>query len=258
MEPPVSGGGNGDGPASPSVCGSYNAIVREETSLGGPAGRFPTTDWTRVIRAREESGKALEALLDDYWKPVYFFFRRKGLPVEDAKDAVQELYSSILERRALDAVDPARGRFRTFVRMVAQRSLADSNDRQGAAKRGGGRARVPIGTVDPPDVAVPPERGFIRDWADETLRRSLDLLRDKVPGPWFDVFLDHYATGDSYGQIAQRQGVSVSDVTNWIHQARLRLRDVLLVEVRRSVDSDGEVESEIRDLFEAFENSEKL
>lgn len=222
----------------------------EETSLGGPARPFPTTDWTLVLQARDADSGSLEALFIDYWKPVYGFFRRKGLSPEDAKDAAQGLFAAILERRALEAVHPARGRFRTFVRMLANRFLADEGDWRGAAKRGGGWRRVPLETVDPPDLGAPPDRAFLREWADTLIRRALHRLREEVDPSAFELFRDSYASQGTYAELASPRGISVTDVTNRLHQTRLKFRDILLREVRRGVASDADVESEIRDLFE--------
>ena len=43
---------------------------------------FPTTRWTLILdshRGGEAEKAALEQLCATYWKPVYFFLRRKGL-----------------------------------------------------------------------------------------------------------------------------------------------------------------------------------
>ena len=48
---------------------------------------FPTTRWTLILVSRKD-GEAEKAALDQlfatYWKPIYFFLRRKGLAPESA------------------------------------------------------------------------------------------------------------------------------------------------------------------------------
>ncbi len=73
----------------------------QETEMGGPVREFPATRWTLILSTRdrtEASGNAIRELLVDYWKPLYMFARRKGLPPEGAKDAVQGFFLQLLER----------------------------------------------------------------------------------------------------------------------------------------------------------------
>ena len=77
---------------------------------------FPTTQWSVVLSSRDGDDArrgALETLLPLYWKPVYFFLRRKGLSVEAVEDAVQGFFVHLLERDALPRADPTRSRFRS-------------------------------------------------------------------------------------------------------------------------------------------------
>ena len=52
-----------------------------DTSLGGGGRAFPSTRWSRILSSRGDGQArraALGELLDAYWKPRYFFARRKG------------------------------------------------------------------------------------------------------------------------------------------------------------------------------------
>ena len=66
------------------------------------AARFPTTRWSRVIRAGDPADPgaraALEELCRDYWFPLYAFVRRRGLSPSKAEDIVQGLLADLLER----------------------------------------------------------------------------------------------------------------------------------------------------------------
>jgi len=61
----------------------------DETKIGGDNYRFKETLWTQIIKAKDksESGytKAISYLVSAYWKPVYFYIRRKGYDVENSK-----------------------------------------------------------------------------------------------------------------------------------------------------------------------------
>ena len=107
--------------------------------------RFPTTHWSLVARAggRDDPAAcaALEGLCRDYWFPLYAFARRRGLPAQEAEDAVQGLLADLIARGDLAGLDPSKGRFRSFLRAACDHHLANRRDHDRAARRGGaGRA----------------------------------------------------------------------------------------------------------------------
>src|SRR4029450_14102519 len=101
---------------------------------------FPQTRWTLVLAAREGAEArrdALEGLLGAYWRPLYVFARRKGLPPEAAEDAVQGFFLKLLEHDFPARLDPARGRLRSYLLTSLQHHLARLHERASAEKRGG-------------------------------------------------------------------------------------------------------------------------
>jgi len=54
----------------------------KDTSLGGDQRAIPSTDRLRVVLAGDVNQKAVGALLEDYWKPVYYFLRENPQYVE--------------------------------------------------------------------------------------------------------------------------------------------------------------------------------
>jgi RNA polymerase sigma-70 factor (ECF subfamily) len=138
--------------------------------------RFPTTHWSRVVRASDptdrEGQRALEQLCQDYWYPLYAFARKKGLNRDEAQDLVQGLLAVLIERRDLARIDPARGRFRSFPRTACEHHLTHRREHDRAAKRGGGKTPVSIDAVDAegryvnePSHELTAERLFERRWA---------------------------------------------------------------------------------------------
>ena len=96
------------------------------------AAGFPTTHWSRVLRAGDptdrEGRDALERLCRDYWYPLYAFARRQGLDREEASDLVQGFLTDLIERRDLTKADPSRGRFRSFLRTACTHFLSHARD----------------------------------------------------------------------------------------------------------------------------------
>jgi tetratricopeptide (TPR) repeat protein len=89
------------------------------------AARFPTTRWSRILRAGDPADpvarSAIEDLCRDYWFPLYAFVRRHGVSADDAEDIVQGFFADVLERGDLLSLDQSKGRFRAFLRAVRLR-----------------------------------------------------------------------------------------------------------------------------------------
>ena len=155
-----------------------------DSSPGHPSSAdFPTTQWSRVLAAgdrnRPEATEALCALCRDYWYPLYAFVRRKGYDAEDAQDLVQDFFVAFLERNALQALVPERGRFRSFLMACCENHLGEHRAHQHALKRGGGRTLISIDHADAesrfsiePSHDLTPERLYERRWAQTVLERA--------------------------------------------------------------------------------------
>src|SRR3954470_683387 len=114
-------------------------------------GQFPTTRWRRVILAGDPDAplarESLAELCGAYWYPLYAYIRRRGNGPEQARDLTQDFFARALEKGLLAEADPARGRFRSFLRTVCADFLANRRDWEQAKKRGGGRAILSIDAV---------------------------------------------------------------------------------------------------------------
>lgn len=233
-----------------------------ETSLGGANREWLTTLWTMILSARsttpEERRRALDQLVRLYWKPVYWFVRRKGEAVESAKDLTQAFFADFLERDSLAAVSRERGRFRAYVRASLEHFLSNEFDRRATLKRGGGQV---VQSLDfeaaeaemARDPALPPERAFERKWALEVLQRALVRLQAEGHRD-YPVLRQHVALEGraTYRELADQLGVAEHDVTNALHRARRRLMELVTDEVRGSVADPRDVADEVRALFRAL------
>src|SRR5262245_28274842 len=94
---------------------------------------FPTTHWSVVLTAREESPRAADALAqlcEVYWYPVYAYIRRRGHGPHDAQDLTQEFFAQLLKKNFLKAVRQERGKFRWFLLSGIKRFLANEWNRE--------------------------------------------------------------------------------------------------------------------------------
>src|SRR5258708_25048749 len=107
---------------------------------------FASTRWTVVRQAADSqtasqhASSALSELCQIYWRPVYVFLRRQGIPQHDAQDLTQGFFADLIESRAYTRADPMKGRFRSFLLGTLKHFLAHARDRDPAQKRGGGTA----------------------------------------------------------------------------------------------------------------------
>jgi RNA polymerase sigma-70 factor (ECF subfamily) len=198
----------------------------KDTSLGGENVRFLPTPWTLVLRG---DAAALDHLARVYWKPIYFFIRRKGHDVDDAKDLTQEFWATMLQRAAVAKADPARGRFRTFLLAALQNFLRDEARAAGRQKRG--PPPLPL-EAEPP--ALPPEDAFMQGWARELLRQAVEELKP----PYLDAVKRHLA-GEPTG----------SEERNHVHRGRAMLRDIVVSRIRESLDDPAQLEAEIAEFL---------
>lgn len=234
--------------------------MSKETSMGGGPGGFAPTLWTVVLRAREHSSEALAELITIYWKPAYFFIRRRGHGVDDAKDLCQDFFAEILDRDVLKSVAPEKGRFRSFLLTVLKRFLINRAEKARAQKRGGGRAAVPLDFADAervfaarPADADTPEKAFARQWAVDTLQRALEALKAETDPKLFEALKAHLAgEGPAYAETAKGLGMSVTQLNNLLHRTRKRYRELLRQTVAAGVTDPAEVEDELKGLFDAL------
>lgn len=246
-------------------------MSRPDSTPGGA--RFRTTRWgvVRAASAGDASARpALEELAEQYWPPLYALARRRGLAPEDARDATQEFFLSLLSGPILPRADEERGRFRGYVRTCFDRQLADRATAERAEKRGGGRAPLSIDVHDAerlyalePVDRLSPERAFERRWA----RSVLDAVLARLEGEYADrdqrarfdalrVHLEADGSAPTHKQSAAALGVTEGSVKVAVHRMRRRFSELLLEEVGHTVADGGDALAEIRELLEALSTPE--
>jgi DNA-directed RNA polymerase specialized sigma24 family protein len=208
-----------------------------ETSMGGADSQFRSTLWEVVRDAQEGAAGAVERLLGDYWKPIYFFIRRKGRDVEAAKDLTQSFLGHFLEKDFLSRLQPEGGKFRSFMMATLTNFLSNERRTSRALKRGGGlnfvEAEDDLRTADPS-----PEKAFFKGWALTVLEQAMARLRESVPAE--DIaLLEGKAPPD----------LSASEKKNRLFRLRGRLQHLLRETVRASMDGQGDPDSELREIF---------
>jgi RNA polymerase sigma-70 factor (ECF subfamily) len=243
-------------------------------STKGGCGQFATTRWSVVVAAgRERDGdnatsvrRALETLCRAYWYPLYAYVRRKGHPPDDAADLVQGFFASFLERHAVAAADPDRGRFRAFLLASLDHFTANQWRRDNALKRGGGRTThsldVDFGDGErryatEPAHDLTPDRIYEQRWALTVIDAATSRLRDEYAArgkaPVFDALIGLIGgdRGEAYAEVAGRLSMTEGAVKVAAHRMRGRLRELLRAAVAETVADESDIDEELRHLFAA-------
>jgi len=247
------------------------------TSIGGARSAFQSTHWTELIKARTANDgrrqAAAERLVRVYWKPVYCYLRRKGKTNEDAKDLTQGFFSEVvLGRGLLPQADPGKGSFRAFLLTALRRYAASAHRASTARKRSPPNEPIRLDAMEPLDIpefatAMTPDQTFTYAWASALLDEVLAEVKDgcccsglEIHWQLFHARVVRPAMDDakppSLTKLCARFGLdSVVKASNMIVTVNRRFKKTLRDRVRQWVDSEDQVDDEIRELMAIFASS---
>jgi RNA polymerase sigma-70 factor (ECF subfamily) len=244
--------------------------MAKDEPISGAAGGFATTRWSMVLAAGKDAAPdadaALASLCQTYWYPLYAFVRRLGHQPADAQDLTQEFFARLLEKHYLQAADPERGRFRSFLLSSFKHFLSKERDRAKARKRGGGRKVLPLDFEAgesryslEPTHEITAEKVYERRWALTLLDQVFARLRDEFDHARKQNEFDHlkvYLTGEattlSYRDVAAELGMTEGAVKVAVHRLRRRYRELVRDEIGHTVAGPEDVDEELRRLFAAL------
>jgi hypothetical protein len=168
---------------------------------------------------------AWDALVRAYWKPVYKYLRLQWrMDAEAASDATQEFFARALEKAFFARFDPARARFRTFLRVCVDGLVGKEREAARRLKRGGGRAPLSLDFAaaegelrgcEPPapdDLDAYFHREWMRSLFDVALADLQQLCAREGKTRPFELFrrcdLGAEPRKPSYAELAQEFGVA--------------------------------------------------
>ena len=231
---------------------------------------FATTHWSVILASQQPDAaaslQALDRLCRVYWPPLYAFARRKGHAPEDARDLTQQFFARLLEKEYLRSVDPAKGKFRTFLLTAMEHFLANEWTRSRRQKRGGGQVPILLdeqaaerayqaGWVDQ-DTA---EKVLDRRWAMTVLELTLTNLASECAAAGksrlfeaLKCILAGEKPEQTLAETATRLGMTLGAVKIALHRLRRRYGELLRAEIARTVSVPAEVDEELRHLRAAL------
>jgi RNA polymerase sigma factor (sigma-70 family) len=234
-----------------------------------PPGGFPLTRHSVIERIRDSDPdarrQAFGDLVEGYWKPVYKHLRVTWrLDAEEARDLTQGFFTDAFQKSWLERFEPEKARFRTFVRVCADRFVMNARQAASRLKRGGsvqtvsldfeGADREILARQTP--SAAEPDEYFHQEFVRALFERSLTAVRlefeNSGRGVYYALF-ERYdlapVEGVSYAQLAKEFGLTTTQVTNYLAQIRRAFRTRALEALRGLCGSDAEYHREARELF---------
>ena len=218
------------------------------------------------IRGGDETARreAFGDLADGYWKPVYKHLRITWkLGNEDAQDLTQSFFSEAYQKAWLERYDPARARFRTFIRVCADRLVLNWQQAAARMKRGGDAETVPLDFAEAERELAAHSAGdsdadafFQREFVRALFDRALASVRDEYLESGRETHLrlfERYdvagAGGVTYAGLAEQFGLTTAQVTNYLAQIRRSFRQHALAALEGLTGSREEFRREARDLL---------
>lgn len=231
---------------------------------------FPTTHLSLLHRIRSADvatrTRARDALAAAYWTPVYAHIRlTQRIQPADAEDLTQGFFAEALRRDLFARYEPARARFRTYLRTCVDSYVANSFDAGRREKRGGNSEHLSLDAADierrltTEDTVMNPDTVFHREWVRAVLTLAVARLRGlyqsrgrTVRFQLFECYEINPAIGESrptYAELARRFGIPPTQVTNWLAAARRDFRAAVLDTLRDLSTNDAELREDARALL---------
>ena len=237
--------------------------------LAGDIGRdFVTTNWSMVIRARQDSKQASDSLAElcrIYWFPLYAYARQRVTSSHDAEDFVQEFFGWLLLKDVVKRADRERGRFRTFLQIAFRQFCAREHRKANAQKRKLPRGSFSIQLVEAETrfeqamiSRLSPDKLFDHSWAltvlDITMARLKKEYEESGRGERFAALAPFLTDEKRGGREACRTLLKLTEPAFAMALVRLRQRfgKLLHDEIGRTVSNPEDVEDELMQIWSAL------
>ena len=248
----------------------------DQTEMGGSREAFLTTQWSLIENIKTDQsrdGILVNFLLQQYWKPVYCYLRRKGYDNEQAKDLTQEFFQTVvLHRDLVGRADQAKGRFRSFLLFALNEFLTRQRLKETARKHIPKGKLISLDIGDAPTLPqsveiASPEESFHYAWLSALLERVLaevrsDCEREGLETHWrlfYQRVVKPIMGGHSpvsLAELSQEQGIGdTKKASNMIVTVKRRFRTALMQHVRRTLLSGDQASEEMEELLQYLPKS---
>jgi RNA polymerase sigma factor (sigma-70 family) len=197
---------------STAVCG--RAIrAKRMTDSDSPSG----TRASLIERVRDPSDKASWLEFDALYRPfLRSIARRFGLSAADADDLVQDVFAKVVGAIRDFELDKERGRFRSWLKTIAVRSLSD---RQAVRQRAS-----PLAPQQEPAIADPLEKMWDQEYRQHVLSCAIERVREGSKPLTWACFAECKLKGRRAVEVAAILGLKIDAVHQNVARTMERLR----------------------------------
>jgi len=243
-----------------------------DTDIGGAHHKFPLTNQSAIVAVRSSDThvrqRAFDTILASYWKPAYKHIRLKWHATnEDAKDLTQEFFATAFEKDYFAGYDSKKASFQTFLRTCLDGFVANQRKAETRLKRGGGAQHFALDFVGAEDEMVlhsatpnlSPEDYFHQEWVRSLFALAVDTLRVRMTESGrtthFQLFESYDLNEDgstariSYKALADRFGLDLTTVNNYLAATRREFRKIVLEKLSEITATEEEFRTEARSLL---------
>ncbi len=216
---------------------------------GDKSNRLPGDSKTRATlleRIRDGSDPvAWEDFFARYWRLIFFFARRRGCSEHTAEEIVQDVMTTVFQKRDVFCYDPARGRFRDWLAVVVGNRVAAHRRAPSQRIRGCGGDGEEENIACRANSEIAAEKLWEAAFEETLLAAMLDVVRRQVEPRTFQAF--------ELTALGELSGAEVSAVTglsrNAVYQAR---RAVLgrLADLGSTYRDNGQLDEKIKQALE--------
>jgi RNA polymerase sigma factor (sigma-70 family) len=225
---------------------------------------FPTTRRSVVLALASDDvaarTRAFDTLVALYWKPLYKYARVAWRRTrEDAEDLTQSFFVRAFEKESLATYDASKASFRTFLRLLFDRSISNEQKASARIKRGGGEVHLDFDAAEAEigrdgSRGATPEEYFQAEWVRSVFGVAVERLRERCDATDFELFEAYDLDDDrtlTYRDLATRFGFAETTVTNHLAATRRRFREIVLDTLREVTATDAEFRAEAKSLLGA-------
>ena len=197
------------------------ALPLDRSLWRGPDELTRLNEKSLVLSSQGGNARAFESIYRRYSKLVYSICLRMLRDPDDAQEAAQETFLRV--HRALPEFNGSY-RLRPWICRIA-RNICLDRTRFTTKRTNVSESVDPIVLEATPDPSTEPERVLMHRFEGTQLRAHLEDL----PSQYKSVLLLRDLDGLSYADIADKLSISESQVKNFLHRGRKKLRQSLLV-----------------------------
>ncbi|MCW5559451.1 MAG: sigma-70 family RNA polymerase sigma factor [Verrucomicrobiae bacterium] len=197
----------------------------ERSSVREP---FPPTRRSLLTKLRSwDNQESWREFFDTYWRLIYEVARKSGLDAVEAEDVVQDTILAVARQMPDFHYDPARGRFKSWLRHLTRCRIADLLRKQ--YRSPGERLGDPAHDSEPPTLDELPDPAADRleavweeEWQQHVRAAALERIKQRVKPEHYQMFELHMLQGWPAKEVASTYGVASATVY-WVCQRVSRL-----------------------------------